>query len=299
MYKICVYTCITGNYDNLAEINKSVRGTNIDFYCYTNNPNLKSKTWKIMGLNNEELLDDVRLQRKCKILGNPAIEEKYDWIIWMDANVRLRKDIRKYIDEQCIPNSKNYDWFQLKHCDRDCIYDESEACKELKKDDFRIIDKTINIIKKDDFPRHFGLTCTNLFVRKANDKHISKIQQEWWNMVKNYSRRDQLSFMYIIWKNKYKKLYQIDLIWYDNEYFKVISHNDSLDDTLKKLNSDIKMKNEEILLLKKQNEELKISNENILNENDNLHLELSKIINSKSWKYVSILRNMFHKLKNR
>ena len=42
MNKICVYTCITGNYDNLIEINNIEEG--IDYICYTNNKEIKSKT---------------------------------------------------------------------------------------------------------------------------------------------------------------------------------------------------------------------------------------------------------------
>ena len=38
--KICVYTCITGDYDNPKEILKLEKG--IDYYCFTNNKKIKS-----------------------------------------------------------------------------------------------------------------------------------------------------------------------------------------------------------------------------------------------------------------
>ena len=43
--KICVYTCMTGNYDSIKEIPKKEAG--IDYYCFTNNKNVKSNTWKV------------------------------------------------------------------------------------------------------------------------------------------------------------------------------------------------------------------------------------------------------------
>ena len=46
--KLCVYTCITGDYDDLHEIEKPEKG--VDYYCFTNNKNLKSKTWKIVQI---------------------------------------------------------------------------------------------------------------------------------------------------------------------------------------------------------------------------------------------------------
>ena len=45
MNKIAVYTCITGNYDNLLEI--SEKSDKIDYICFTDNKNLKSASWKI------------------------------------------------------------------------------------------------------------------------------------------------------------------------------------------------------------------------------------------------------------
>ena len=46
MGKICVYTCITGDYDNLIEIKNKEK--NIDYYCFTNNKSIKSNTWNVI-----------------------------------------------------------------------------------------------------------------------------------------------------------------------------------------------------------------------------------------------------------
>ena len=49
-------------------------------------------------------------------------------------------------------------------------------------------------------PKYYGLAEDNLIFRKHCDK-TAKLMDEWWYMVENYSKRDQLSFMYILWKN--------------------------------------------------------------------------------------------------
>ena len=86
MNKICVYTCITGNYDNLIEINKE---KGIDYLCFTNNKKIKSKSWKIIYIEDKKLTN-VELARKVKILGN-EITNKYDITIWKDGNQYFKK----------------------------------------------------------------------------------------------------------------------------------------------------------------------------------------------------------------
>ena len=49
--KICVYTCITGDYDNPKEIPKLEKG--IDYYCFTNNKKIKSNTWNVIYINDK------------------------------------------------------------------------------------------------------------------------------------------------------------------------------------------------------------------------------------------------------
>ena len=54
---------------------------------------------------------------------------------------------------------------------------------------------------KEGFPRFFGLTENGILVREHNNEDCIRIMDTWWDEVLNYSRRDQLSFMYAIWKN--------------------------------------------------------------------------------------------------
>ena len=91
--RICVYTCITGNYDNLQEIENKEKG--IDYYCFTNNKSIKSNTWKIIYIEDEKL-SSVKLARKIKILRHPIINENYDIILWMDGAVAFNKKIKDY-----------------------------------------------------------------------------------------------------------------------------------------------------------------------------------------------------------
>ena len=61
--------------------------------------------------------------------------------------------------------------------------------------------------KKENFPDNRGLIESCFLIRKHNDKQCINIMEKWYEEVKNYSHRDQLSFNYIIWKNDIKMKY--------------------------------------------------------------------------------------------
>ena len=67
MEKICVYTCIAGDYDDLNEV--LVKEEGIDYICFTNNKKIKSKTWKVIYVENGNL-DNCHLARKLKMIGH-------------------------------------------------------------------------------------------------------------------------------------------------------------------------------------------------------------------------------------
>lgn len=56
--KVCIYTCITGNYDDLHEVEKE---EGIDYICFTNNINLKSQSWKIVFIKDDNDLGNMIL----------------------------------------------------------------------------------------------------------------------------------------------------------------------------------------------------------------------------------------------
>ena len=213
--KIAVYTCITGNYDELQEISKNVFENNIDYYCFTNNKNIKSNTWKVIYIE-DFLLTNHMLNRKIKILGHELINDKYDVLVWIDGNVVIKEKISKFFAEQC--NLKEYSFCAFKHPDRNCIYDEGPACVRLKKDNKDIILKQLSFYEKDGYPRNNGLCEMGIFVRRNNDKIVQETMQLWYEMINKYSKRDQLSFMWCVKKRKLR-LQVIPLTIDDNKYF--------------------------------------------------------------------------------
>ena len=64
---------------------------------------------------------------------------------------------------------------------------------------------------------------TACLVRANRDPILRKVMEDWWKEVRDRTFRDQLSFGYICWKNKYE-FDLCELYVYDNPYLKVKAH---------------------------------------------------------------------------
>jgi len=215
MNNIVLYTCITNDYDKLIEINNPEK--NIDYICFSDSL-LISKTWKIIQISNHLNLDNARLSRYPKIMPHLFLKD-YDKSIYVDARVQVIGNITQFV----LETLQNYNWYVCKHPSRTCIYQEYLAIKKQKKDSDLIIDNQIKKYKKEGFPENFGLTANGLLLRRHNEKDCIEISTQWWNEIIEYSKRDQLSFKYVSWKNPDFKFGIMDKkILYNSRYFKII-----------------------------------------------------------------------------
>ena len=74
-------------------------------------------------------------------------------------------------------------------------------------------------------PRNYGFCENNILYRKHNNDIIKKIDEEWWYMVKNYAKRDQLSLCYLLWKYGFNiKEMNINNSRKDHKNFQVLNH---------------------------------------------------------------------------
>lgn len=214
--KICVYTCITGDYDNLHEI--EVFDKNVDYLCFTNNKKLTSKTWKIIYIKNDGL-DNHHLSRRIKMIGHPIISKNYDISVWVDASVVWEKKASDFVNTY-LTNSL---FATFKHSQRNSIHDEAIACLKYNKDTKENILKTLDFLDHENFPDSLGLYEMTVFAKYHNDKTVKDTMKLWFEINTKYSKRDQLGFMYAIWKTGLK-VTPINLSVWDNPWFHTIPH---------------------------------------------------------------------------
>jgi hypothetical protein len=190
--EIVVYTCIVGNYDKLREISQPESG--VDYVCFTDQ-NIESKTWKIRPIPAFlNTFESTKIARCVKILPHIFLPE-YNVSVWADGNIQVLGNIVELINL----NLKNY--FAIpKHPDRVCVYEEGNAIIKLKKDTEDNVNNQLEIYRKNKYPVNNGMVQSNIIIRKHNDSRCITICNTWWNEVRLFSRRDQLSFNYCIWK---------------------------------------------------------------------------------------------------
>ncbi len=215
--KIAVYTCITGDYDNLKEIPKIEKG--IDYYCFTNNKKIKSNTWNVIYIEDEKL-SNVQLARKIKILGHELIND-YDILLWMDGAVTFKKNIKDFINTYL---DKKDVFVAFKHGERDNIKDEAYACYRFDKESKENINKILKFYKEENYPFNNGLIESTVYIKRPKEKIVQETMKLWFSMILKYSTRDQLSFNYCIYKTGLKVKWINEKV-FSNKWFNWDNHN--------------------------------------------------------------------------
>ena len=225
--KKVVYTCITNRYDNLFV--HTYYNNDWDYICFTDDKYLIDAkiygNWIIKPLYNFNTggeLDNTRLSRWHKLHPHIILKD-YDYSLYIDANIDIKTS---YIFE-CIDKArnKNIDISIPPHYERGCIYDEAKIIIQDKIDDENIVRKQIKLYREAGFPEHYGFTENSIMYRNHNNDKIISIMEEWWQFVENYSKRDQLSLFYVLWKNNIKMEYLTDIaIKLDIKNFDFLNH---------------------------------------------------------------------------
>ncbi len=191
------YTALYGDYDVLKEIPKTME--NYHAICFTDNPEIKTKTWKVVnfkyrptGKTNSRFYARFIKTQIHKIY--PLYE--YQYVIWIDANARLKKDIQFLLEDM---NDKCLSVFG--HGDRNCLYDCAEVVVKFGKSDGKLVSKQLEKYMGESMPKHYGLWATHLLMWKPCQVMYNFLDL-WYGQIKEYSIRDQVSFPYLLWKTK-------------------------------------------------------------------------------------------------
>lgn len=224
--RMVVYTAIYGNYDSLKE--PSVSLDECSLVCFTDSKDLESDVFEVRkypGIS----FDPTRCVRFFKLLPHLFFPD-YEYSIWVDASIVIKKGNLRHLVEKYL---RDDDIAIFAHPERDCIYEEGAVCINLVKDTPQIITDQLDYYRRNGYPKHNGLVESGVILRRHMAPTVIRVDTEWWNEVVKYSKRDQLSFNYIAWKNNLRWA-TIEGIVRDGEYFKVTPHtnNTALDQSV-------------------------------------------------------------------
>lgn len=199
-----IYTCITGEYDD-ACAHVYVDDT-WNYVMFTDNKYLltmdKYMHWDIRPLHYKKMTN-VKNARWHKINAH-ALFPDYDISLWVDGNiVIMTSDFFKRLD-MFINRGELIS--VPPHPERKCIYDEAEKIKELRIDNKNTVNQEMQLLRFLGYPENNGLNETCIILRRHNDGQIKRMQKKWWRMVKKYSKRDQLSYNWAMWRCRLKTI---------------------------------------------------------------------------------------------
>lgn len=219
--KIAVYSVCTGNYDTIRE--QAYYDPHFDYYVVADASGVDNKI-KILPVP-EKIKQCAPLVQARYIKTHPGeILKGYDYTIFIDGNVSIETDVRPIINSMILKGKTI--GIHL-HQSRDCAYDESKVVYAQGRAKFREVFKQMKHYRKEGFPKHYGLFETNVLIRKMDDQKLNQIMDSWWAEMEKFTKRDQLSFTYALWKNgeTAEYVYPIGTNSRKSKYFEVGQHN--------------------------------------------------------------------------
>jgi hypothetical protein len=205
--KVVIYTAIAGGVDDL--IQHSYRSEDFNYVCFSDRPIDNPGIWEVRLMKKSQL-DDVRKAKYYKLFPHELFSE-YQHSVWVDGSIDIRDDsLEKKVfalirDSALIAANV--------HPHRTCSYEEANACISMGKDDAETILRQVDFMKSNGFSQDLGLYELMIIYRRHQDRKVIKLMADWWWMIKTFSRRDQISFMYALNKNHMvcTKLFEQDI----------------------------------------------------------------------------------------
>lgn len=194
MNHFAIYTAVIGSYDEIQQ--PEVIDKRFDYILFSDS--IKEQivgVWRIKRIDYTND-DKIRIARYVKTHSHTLLAD-YDATLWIDANIRIKE--QRVYDIFIHMHEKGVDIASIKHFERDCIYDEAYELINLPWEHDTLAFRWCSKIRKEHYPRHNGLYETNILYRRQTDT-IQEVNELWWKCIEEYSRRDQLSFNYVLWR---------------------------------------------------------------------------------------------------
>lgn len=197
-----VYTCVTGGYDDIREIAApGFIAADWDYVCFSDDAALVAEgrvgVWEMRPLAFAEL-DGARNNRWHKTHPH-ALFPDYAESLYIDANINVRT---QYVF--AVIRRLNRPFVLPRHFEGQCVYGEYRNVLEQGIDDAERVNRERELMEKSGMPRNFGLGENNVLYRRHGESEIAALDEEWWSLIRDYSKRDQLSLMWLFWKHGWK-----------------------------------------------------------------------------------------------
>ena len=200
--KVVVYSCLIGDYDQVATFNKQ---KGYDYILFTD-LKIKNTNWSVFPIPDEVLklnVSDIKKQRYMKIQPHKFFRN-YDLSLYIDANYVIKGDLDDYLINTLNP----IDHIYIPHLQfGKGIKQAIEKAIENKLDDSNLLKEVMDRYNKLNILSKSGIVNAGLIIRKHNTKDCIKLMEKWWEEVRDYSHVDGFAFNYAGYKTGVRFLY--------------------------------------------------------------------------------------------
>jgi hypothetical protein len=183
---------LTGRYEKLNE-QPVAHDTDVEFICFTDDPELTSETWTIRRIDLRFPMDTIRSARYLKVRGTELLSD-YDESLWIDNSVLLRAAPDLLLDNWLA----SADFALPRHGYRTTVVGEFDAVAVDGYDDpARVYEQLIqySALRPGTLEEHPYWTA---LLARRHTAPVTEAMQLWYDHILRYSRRDQLSINFVL-----------------------------------------------------------------------------------------------------
>jgi hypothetical protein len=201
MKSLIVYTAITGGFNDMLaapRVPPDAKGRPVRYICFSDSKIICPDGWEWRPVLLRER-DPRRTARWHKTMSH-IIFPSAEFTLWHDASHHLKVNPWHVIDFG-LAGSRAFATF--KHPQRDCVYQEIQACLLLRKDVPARLYTQAERYRREGYPARCGLFETACVARRRSPLS-ARLNEIWWKEIKEGSCRDQVSLPYAMWKSGLK-----------------------------------------------------------------------------------------------
>lgn len=193
--QIVVYQAPFGGYDQIWE--PLIHPDNVDYRMVTDQEVPQGSRW--VRVDPADVVprdlqgDPVLSNRWCKMHPHLLFPD-HRTSIYLDSNILVVSDLTAL-----ARGLDGYPVAMFRHKNRDCVYQEIEACIVKGKDSKERLRAQEAVLRAHGVPEHGGLLEAPVIVRRHHDGRCVDLMDAWWAAFAAGSRRDQIALADALW----------------------------------------------------------------------------------------------------
>lgn len=221
MNKFVVFTALVGAYDEIHQ--PGIIDDRFDYVLFSND--IQEKQVGVWQVRSFDYCNPLKTKVARWVKTHPELLlPEYEASLWIDSNIII---LHRFVYERFWALfSGNSLVATMRHAFRQCVYEEmfEILCCGFEHEGITL--KWGQVLRKEKYPRNNGLCETGVFYRKHSDAKVQTFDRTWWSIIERYSRRDQYSVNYALWKCGMDWDYYIsrEESVYRSSYFKHVEH---------------------------------------------------------------------------